>query len=188
MIKSIVWIGFALLVIAQWLVPGQMIWKKEKVLAEGIAYKFQSAPIDPNDPFRGKYIVLNFKETSLTVKKDTSLDYGEKVYVTFSVNKEGFAIINTVSKTNPSKKDFLETTINYVSNENDSTTIFINYPFDKFYMDEYKAPRAEAIYRERNIDTSQKAYALVNLLNGDAVIKDVFINDESIHQIIRKVN
>ena len=188
MIKAIIWIGFALLVIAQWLVPGLMIWKKEKVLEEGITYKFQSAPIDPNDPFRGKYIELNFKETSLTVKKDTSLEDGEKVYVTFSVNKEGYAIINSVSKPKPSKKDFLETTINYISNENDSTTIFINYPFDQFYMDEYKAPRAEAIYRERSTDTLQKAYALVNLLNGDAVIKDVFINNTSIQQIIRKAN
>ena len=186
--KAIVWIGFALMVIVQWLVPGQMIWKKEKVLAEGVTYKFQSAPIDPNDPFRGKYIVLNFKENSLTVKKETSFDYGEKVYVTFSVNKEGFAFINSVGKTKPAKKDFLETAINYVSDEKDSTTIFINYPFEKFYMDEYKAPRAEAIYRERNIDESQKAYALVSLLNGDAVIKDVFINDTSIHQIIRNAN
>ncbi len=86
MFKAIVWIGFALLVIVQWLVPGQLIWKKEKVLAEGVTYKFQSAPVDPNDPFRGKYIVLNFKENSLTVKKETGFNYGEKVYVIFSVN------------------------------------------------------------------------------------------------------
>jgi uncharacterized membrane-anchored protein len=186
MTKAIVWIGFALLVLAQWMVPGRMIWAKEKVLAEGVSYKFQSAPIDPNDPFRGKYIVLNFKETSLTVAKDTSLDYGEKVYVTFSINKEGFAVINSVGKTKPSEKEYLETTINYTSTENDSTTIVIYYPFNKFYMDEYKAPKAEAVYRERNIDTTQKAYALVNLLYGDAVIKDVFINDSSILQIIRQ--
>jgi hypothetical protein len=53
-------------------------------------------------------------------------------------------------------------------------------------MEEYKAPRAETIYREQSTDSNSRAYALVSLYKGDAVIKDVFINDTSISEILKR--
>lgn len=54
-------------------------------------------------------------------------------------------------------------------------------------MDEYKAPKAEAAYRESTRDSTQKTYAVVSILNGDAVAKDVLINGQSIRQVIRQM-
>jgi 3-methyladenine DNA glycosylase AlkD len=79
---------------------------------------------------------------------------------------------------------YLETTINYISDEKDSSTVFINLPFEKFYMDEYKAPEAETIYRERNIDRTARVHALVMIYNGDAVVKNVYVNDSLINDVI----
>lgn len=188
MLKSLLWPGFIILVIAQWLVPGQMIWRREKILAEGILYKFQSAPIDPEDPFRGRYMVLNFKEAAYITTDSTNLDYGDKIYVSFSADRKGFARISAISETKPQKPDYLETTVAYADREKDITTIGVNYPFNKFYLEEYKAPKAESIYQESVIDSTQRTYALVSILNGDAVTKDIFINDTSIHEIIRRRN
>lgn len=185
MLKSLLWPGFIIVVIAQWLVPGQMIWQKEKTLTKGILYKFQSAPVDPADPFRGRYVVLNFKESEYITTDSTDVDYGNEVYITFSADKNGFALIDTVSETRPEKPDYLKTTISYISRENDTTRIGIDYPFNRFYLEEYKAPKAETIYRESVTDSTQNTFALVSMLNGDAVIKDIFINDTSIHEIIR---
>lgn len=188
MLKHFVWPGFILLVLAQWFVPGQMIWNKEKVLDKGIPFKFESAPVDPADPFRGRYVVLNFKETSYQMKDSTSWIFGSRVFVSFINDKKGFAKIQSVSASRPAAKGYIEATVNYVTRENDTTTVFINYPVNNFYMEEYKAPQAESIYRESVIDSSQRTYALVNILDGDAVIKDVLINDSSIHEVIRQRN
>lgn len=188
MLKSFVWPSFILMVLAQWLLPGEMIWHKERVLDKGSAYKFQSAPVDPADPFRGKYIILNFLEDHLTVAGKPDLPYGKKVFVSFFKDKNGFARIQSVNEIKPNRKDYLETTISFVSNKKDSSDIYINYPFSKYYLDEYKAPQAERIYWERRIDSSQKTYALVNILNGDAVIKDVYINDTLLQRVIDSRN
>ena len=185
MLKSFIWPGFILLVLAQWFVPLQMIWQKEKVLTRGTSYKFETAPVDPSDPFLGKYIVLSFKENSLKMVGAEKLSYRSKVYVSFLSGINGFAKIATIELSKPRRTDYLETTINYISQEKDSVTIFLNYPFSKYYMEEYKAPGAERIYRESRADTSLKTYAIVNIHNGDAIIKDVYINDTLINDVIR---
>ena len=188
MLKVFIWPGFLLLLLAQWLVPMQMIWKKDKVLDNGTSYKFQTAPVDPGDPFRGKFIMLNFQENSLKLPDTKKLSYNSSVYVSFLADKNGFAKIKSIDISKPHNTDFLETTISYISAEKDSSVIFVNYPFSKFYMEENKAPRAEKIYGERNLDHSLKVYALVKIYNGDAVIKNVYVNDSLITDVINARN
>ncbi|MEJ7766817.1 MAG: GDYXXLXY domain-containing protein [Chitinophagaceae bacterium] len=188
MSKTLLWPVFALVVLAHWWVPGSMIWNKEKVLTEGTTYKFQSAPVDPSDPFRGKYIVLNFREDHFKVAGKSNLSHHKRVYVTFITDKNGFARVRSVEERKPVRKDYLETTVRYKSEENDSSTIYLIYPFSTYYMEEFKAPQAERIYGKVRVDSTAKAYALVNLLNGDAVIKDVYINDTLLQQVINTRN
>lgn len=188
MLKLFIWPGFLLLLLAQWLVPLQMIRKKDTVLDKGTSYKFETAPVDPSDPFMGKYIVLNFKENSLKLANTKDFSYNSKVYVSFSAGKNGFAKIKSIDITKPQINDYLKTTINYISSEKDSGTVFLNYPFSRFYMEEYKAPTAERIYRERNLDSTLEVYALVKIYNGDAVVKDVYVNDSLINDVIKARN
>ncbi len=188
MFKLFIWPGFLLLLIAQWLVPFRMILKKDKVLANGTSYKFETAPVDPSDPFMGKYIMLNFKENSLKLANTKKFSYSSKVYVSFSAGNNGFAKIKSIDISKPKSTDYLETTINYISAEKDSGTVFLNYPFSRYYMEEYKAPSAEKIYRERNLDSTLKVYALVKIYNGDAIAKDVYINDSLINDVIKARN
>ena len=54
------WILFAAAVVAQWAAPLSMIFRSERVLSGGQAFKFKTAPVDPVDAFRGRYIALNF--------------------------------------------------------------------------------------------------------------------------------
>lgn len=165
-----------------------MIWQKEKTLTEGIQYKFQSAQVDPADPFRGRYVVLNFAAASYITTDSTNLNSGDKIFVSFSADSKGLAKTNAISETRPKKPDYFETTVSYADRIKDTTTIGIDYPFNRFHLEEYKAPKAETIYRESFIDSTHRTYALVSMLNGDAVIKDIFINDTSIHEIIRRIN
>ena len=60
----------------------------------------------------------------------------------------------------------------------------VDYYFNRYYMDEFKAADAEKIYRESNRDTSKETYSLVNIKDGEAVLTDVVIDGISIKNIV----
>ncbi|HUR30287.1 MAG TPA: GDYXXLXY domain-containing protein, partial [Saprospiraceae bacterium] len=81
MIKIILPIAFAIMVLVQLYVPASMIMESEKVLKEGKEFKFKTAPVDPTDPFRGKYVELNFDAINFRGPIRDTFNYGEMVYV-----------------------------------------------------------------------------------------------------------
>lgn len=66
--KKILFILFITVVIAQLFIPVKIILNKEDILKTGTAFKFKTAPIDPTDPFRGEYIILNFDENEFKIE------------------------------------------------------------------------------------------------------------------------
>jgi uncharacterized membrane-anchored protein len=179
-------LAFSVLAIVQWVIPGKIIFEKKQVLRKGQTYKFKTEPVDPSNPFKGKYITLNFTENSFTDRIERKLSGGEDVYVVLGSDSKGFAVIKNVATKEPGNQSaYVKANVYYTSKENDSITVFIDYPFDEFYMDEFKAPRAEIIYRESNRDSSSSTYALVKIWQGRAVIEDVLINDIPIGKLIK---
>src|SRR5690606_10628076 len=86
------------------------IFDREDVLETGTEYKFKTAPIDPSDPFRGKYITLKYENNTKNVKDKDYWADRESVYVTFFTDDNGFAGIGTISKEKPSNtQNFLKT-------------------------------------------------------------------------------
>ena len=181
MIKYILPFAFVIMVMAQLYVPANMILESEKVLSEGKEFKFKTAPVDPYDPFRGKYISLNFDATNFREHLQDTFFYGEKVYVSLSNDNQGFARIADISKSIPDTGDYVSATVSNFF-EGDTSYVTVEYPFNRFYMEESKAYKAEQAYNESARDTNQTTYALVSIRNGDAVVKDVIINGESIRQ------
>lgn len=179
-------IAFLILALVQLWTPFQMILNREKVLSSGTEYKFRTAPIDPNDPFRGKYVRLSFQDDMATVDSANGFERGEKVFVTLRTDSAGFAKIKTLSKKAPTNQNqYLTARIRYYS----STTnhkVTIDFPFDRYYMEESKAPKAETRYREAQRDTTLNAHALVNVLNGQSVLKDVVIDGVSIENYVEQ--
>lgn len=184
--KKIIFTAFILMAIIQLAIPGKMIWDKEKILETGKEFKFETAPIDPTDPFRGKYIVLHYNENSIAVETKDNWISGEKIYVVLKANEKGFSIIDYVSKQKPENTDdFVLAQVEYVSGD-EFKTISISYPFDRFYMEESKAYPAEQEYRASQLDSTKTTYALVSIKDGDAVLKDVMIDGVSIREIVKK--
>ncbi len=114
--KFLVILAFIIVVLVQWYVPSKMIYDREDVLKTGKEYKFKAAPIDPNDPFRGKYITLSFTSNTLRVQNKKEWKRNEVVYVNFTTDQEGYAIIESISKEKPEDNPyFLETKISGVA-------------------------------------------------------------------------
>lgn len=176
---------FLLVALAQLYVPAKMVWDKETLWAEGKEYKFKVAPVDPNDPFRGKYITLSYEATRYESSNAEEWSRGEPIYVTLLEDSEDFALIKEVFRFPPTgAQNFVEAKVRRWSSS--SSIVFIEYPFDRFYMEESKAYDAELAYREMLRDSMQVAYALVNVKQGEAVLKDVLIDGVPIQQVVER--
>jgi uncharacterized membrane-anchored protein len=186
--KKIAWLLplFVVMVLAQWIVPGSMIVGSQQVFKKGTAMKFRCRPIDPNDPFRGKYIVLDFDAERL--EADTNLKYmdGEQVYAMLGTDAEGFARFTEAKRELPANNPlYLKLNILYTTYTDSTMMLHFDLPFKKFYMEESKAPAAENLYFEHVSDTIGNTYGLVYVHNGAARIKDVFIRDTSVYELLR---
>lgn len=182
--KKLLLTVFAVVALVQLYVPAKMIWNREVILKSGTEYKFKTAPIDPSDPFRGKYITLSFEENTVQIYNETHWTSGEQIFVYLTTDKDGFAKIKSVSKEKPENdQEFLKAKVGFVTGDRPNN-LTINYPFDRFYMEESKAPEAELMYQESQQDLNKITYALVSIKNGYAVLKDVLIDGVSISEIV----
>jgi uncharacterized membrane-anchored protein len=178
--RKILLTAFIIVALVQLFVPAKMILDKENVLATGTEYKFRTAPIDPNDPFRGKYISLSYVEDTVVIPNEKGWVTGEIIYVSLATDKEGFAKIKSVSKEKPAgTQGFVKAKVSFITGDG-SHKLAVDYPFNRYYMEESKAPDAEQTYRQSLQDTNRITYALVRIKNGDAVLKDVIIDGASI--------
>ncbi len=185
--------AFIILALAQIFIPANMIFGQEDIINTGKEFHFRTQPIDPNDPFRGKFIYLNYKN-DFFYNTDTNIKWNsyETAYVILKSNADGFAQIISAQKEKPDNNvDFLKVKLQYISNykwqtKDKDNKININYPFNRFYMEETKSKDAENYYRESSIDTNIICYSIVKIKNGKAVLTDVIINDKSIKDIIKE--
>ncbi len=167
---------FVLVAIAQLFVPAQMILGEEIILDTGTAYKFRTQPIDPSDPFRGKYIVLRY-EMNTAASGDSLWERREDVYVYLKKDSLGFAELAKVSKIPLAiENDYVVAKASWY--DRNKGEVHFNLPFDRFYMEESKAKPAEDAFRNAQRDSlPNNTYGLVYIKDGDAVLKDVLINE-----------
>lgn len=180
-----IFILFIVVAVAQLFVPIQMIYNQESIINTGTVYKFKTQPVDPSDPYRGKYITLNYEQNTF-VTTDSLWKRQDKVYVYFETDSLGFAIVNAVSKTPlNSDKDYVVSEVSWY-NKRDQKLNF-NLPFNRYYMKETKAYDAEVAVRNNQRDSVQNTtYALVYIKNGEAALNDVVINNISIKDYVEK--
>ena len=181
--KKIIFILFLLVVLMQLAVPTKMMYDQEETLKAGKFYKFITQPIDPSDPFRGKFIRMNYEINSFKTE-DSIWKRKQEVYVYFK-DSIGFAKLKTVSKVKLSiPNDYVIAKTNWYNKRR--KVVSFNLPFDRFYMEEFKAKPAEDLVRMNRRDTVKEntTYGMVYIHNGNFVLKDVFINDISIKDLV----
>jgi uncharacterized membrane-anchored protein len=66
------------------------------------------------------------------------------------------------------------------------TNAYLQLPFDRYYMNESKAPQAESAYWSHSRRTNQAAYVSVRVLDGFAVLEDLYIDDTPIQDFLKK--
>ena len=84
---------FIALVVAQLAVPSAMIASQENILKNGEQYKFKTAPVDPYDIFRGRYVALTTDQNSFEIQNAKLLRRNQDLYVVLKTDEEGYALL-----------------------------------------------------------------------------------------------
>ncbi len=181
---------FALLAIIQLFVAAKMIVDSENVINNGSTFLFKLKPIDPNDPFRGKYMTLAFDADNFSI--DTCINIGHhEAFVYLKKDNAGFAEIQSVEyDTNLKGTDYVKASVycDYYGpvNKLKKPSLQVNYPFNRYYMNELDITEVEDKVRELMRDTTATLYGEVYVHAGQARIVSLRTNGKNILDMIPK--
>lgn len=70
-----------------------MVYPRAQILRNGQEVRLEIVPVDPRDLFRGDYVVLDYRISSVELPKDATSAFrrGQKVFVTLRPNENGMA-------------------------------------------------------------------------------------------------
>jgi uncharacterized membrane-anchored protein len=176
-LKSWRLIVFSLAALAQLAVPASLIWKREQTFRHGSVWKFRTAPVDPVDAFRGRYVFLQFEVETQEISPPPNFESGQKVFVTVRGNAEGFAEIDQVLPARPAGDDFIEAELSGKT---------VSLPFDKYWVTERDAPAAEAAYRDQSRRDKRNAFVTVRVFRGDAAMEQLYLDGQPLGEYLRR--
>lgn len=168
--------------VVQLAVPASLIVERELALRQGQAYKFKTAPVDPADAFRGRYVALRFEQSSAPSTPGQKLESGQKAYATIAVGQDGFARFSSVSSRPPADQPHLRCHVAWAN----GSQVQLELPIDRFYLEESRAPAAEQAYWQHNRRGQQDTYAVVRVRNGLGVIENLFIGGQPVAELARR--
>lgn len=169
---------FVAVCVIQWAVPASMIFKREYALQRGDVYKFKTAPVDPYDAFRGRYVALNYEQSRFTGSRSGhDLRRGQTVYALLDEDKDGFAVLKDLVGHRPDDAPYLMVRIAWIN----MNEVALSLPFDRFYMDEFSAPEAERRFFRANRNRGEvPSYVQVRVHRGFGVIEDLVVDGQPI--------
>ncbi|SDM52475.1 Uncharacterized membrane-anchored protein [Dendrosporobacter quercicolus] len=167
-LRFILLIGLAVIQLAALLA---MAWHWENILQTGQRFYWATAPVDPHDAFRGRYIDLSFKDPAGPLLDPAALNYGQTAYAIVAADQSGRAVITGVSAVRPSAAPYVKVTVRYTQGGD----VHVDLPFKRYYLPEDSAPAAETAYRKRAVQTG---VAAVRLKNGYGVVEELYIEHQ----------
>lgn len=178
-------------IILQFGVIVSMLARHELTLRRGETFLFRTAPVDPFDAFRGRYVALDFDAfRNIQCNSDLRLRRGQRVCLLLGTNANGFATI--IGATNrPPDAPYLTATFlynsHYDSAKGTSRIRIAEPPFSRFYLPEHLAPEAEAAYNDATRRrTVTNAAAVVRVRNGTAVVEDLVFDGQPLREHLKQ--
>lgn len=191
---------------AQFSVMGLMIARREMTLRNGVVCRFLTAPVDPYDAFRGRYVALNFAENKRWLC-DCEYVRGQRIYAVIGEGTNGYNVIARLTTRPEPEEIYIRTRVlscwrayrplltgtNDVARAGRSRDVptgryhvCFAWPFDRFYMEEKLAPEAERAYIDASRRDKQEGVAVVRVWRGLAVIEDLELGGRPIRDVARE--
>lgn len=201
------WFIFGIIVLIQLGVPTWMIKQHEQVLAQGQVFRFKTAPVDPYDLFRGRYVALRIEGDSASfppdseayramllnaanhsgakpagpIVSDSAWRPGLDYFVSLKTDAKGFSALDQAFPT-PPDKPYLKLKLQ----SHEGTKLYFEMPFDRYYLEESLAPAVDLAYQEMSRDKEKQAFIGVRILEGRAVIEELYLNHLPAREYIKQ--
>ncbi len=159
--------------------PLYMAWRWENILQTGQRFYWQTAPVDPYDAFKGRYVALRFKEDTVSVVDSDSLEFRQKAYAIIEENSEGKAFVSKVTTKRPEQGVYVKAQVYRAGQDK----VHVILPFTRFYLPENLAPAAEAAYRD---SAGKTGIAAVRIKDGYGVVEELYIGDKTLYEFLRQ--
>jgi len=174
---------FGAVALAQLAVPAAMVWQREQTLNQGRVWKFRTAPVDPVDVIRGRYIALRFAAEEFTAP--SKFEAGDSsVYAVLKEGTDGFAEIDHLTTKSGLTDDAVPVeSVGWYGGKQQ-----VRFPFNKFWVAETNAAAAERAYSENNRRDNQNAYVTVRVRNGDAALDQLYIDNQPLSDYLRALS
>jgi len=172
---------FAFVVLFQLVFIAKRIFLYEEVKKKGRIYKFEIAQRDPADMFRGRYLALNFIPDKVDIPDTLEFERGEKVWLELQTDSMGFAKPYRVYKHKlHNSKNLLQVKVRYVFETGGQKVMEVQYPFERYYLNEFKAGEIEKLLRLPPVERQKPSFIKVKIWKGKALIDAIFINGKAL--------
>jgi len=171
---------FIVTCVAQLAYPASMIVGYERTLRTGTPVRIRCQAVDPSDLLRGRYVRLRLESFTIPVERPEAYYGSPTLYALLETDAQGFARVSGLRDEAPERGLYLPAEVLTVNPETREVTVGL--PFDRYYMDEYDAPRAEAAVRggARKGDT----FVVLRVREGRAAIEDLFVEGRPIAEVL----
>jgi uncharacterized membrane-anchored protein len=155
----------------------------EVTLAKGEPLRFALAPVDPADPFRGRYVALRFELEQLALPIPPGARWGGHAYLVLGTGEDGFAEARALQAAPPPDGPYLRVEVfgHYAPSASGGSPheiTRVGLPFDRYYTEESKAARIERLYAAR--PDPARTYAVVRVRGGRGVIESLVVDGEAL--------
>jgi uncharacterized membrane-anchored protein len=174
-----------LLCVVQIGVIGAQIWKYERILKEGEVFFFTVKPLDPYDPFRGRYVTLRFIDATrapLQTNETMPEDLPKRGFALLEHNANRADRVTFLTFSQPLSTSYLKVDVFGVNQPKKDALMAFSLPFNRFYMREDVAPLAERVLRDKEVEVKAK----LRVLKGEGVIEALFVGQTPLAEFALK--
>ena len=182
---------FAVIAVVQLAVPGNIALQQENTLRYGRQIKLKIEPYDPSQPFMGRYAYLHFPQITVPLGTWNPGDTGT-AYAVIEEDNKGFAVIKKVLKNSPNEGVYVKVKITGCQTEPDQSgqRLYIEYPFDHYYLREDIAPEVDRAMIRRRPGTPEanqqiEAWVTLRVMGKTAVLEQLWLDGVPVEEYMR---
>lgn len=187
--KKLWFAAFILVAIAELFIPWQMISKQAGFADTGKEFKFKTDSKfkgrnnRTGASLQGKYVLLHFEQDEIRIKDRKEWAVIENAYIQLNNDSAGFAEIQSVTKVKPKNTtDWIRARV-FVK-WNDSTSLVIVYPFNKYFIEDTKHKSIDSVIKYGLNDSVSTNYLLVKIKENQFLSRDLIIDGISFKERI----
>ena len=171
---------FVVTCVAQLAFPASMIVGYERTLRLGTPVRIRCELVDPSDLLRGRYVWLRLEELKIPVDRPEDYLGRKAVYALLEKDPSGFARLEGIRSQRPDAELYVKAEVRRWDPE--TREIAVGLPFDRYYMGEDDAPRAETALRRGA--AAGEAFVVLRVREGRAAIEGLFVDGRPIAEVL----